>query len=115
MTPGRYNIKCYAGATLDQSFLWMVGEEPVDVTGFFAKMDVKQACCLDEPPMVSFDSNFNYMEVGDADGRINLYVPPTVTRDLESGCHVYNLKMSIGDDAYILLEGNFEVSPEVTV
>jgi hypothetical protein len=114
MTPGRYNITVYQGSTWVLEPQWKIGSSYVDVTGYTAAMDVRYSP-TSTTSIIELTSQNNRIIVGTTDGKFTLQLNSATTTGLPAGSYVYDLEIT-GTDGTVtrLLEGGFNVSPEVT-
>lgn len=115
MTPGRANFTCPQGSTFSRTLTYKIDEEPVDLTGYDARLQVREFHYSDEYVigLDSLSSSAN-MYLGGSAGTINVYIDPDVTKELVPGNYVYDLELYTSDNVYRLIEGKFVVTPEVT-
>ena len=114
MTPGRYNIKCYQGATFVLAPSWKINGSYVDVTGYSAAMDVKYSP-TSTTSITTLTSANGKITVGTTDGTFTLNLTAAQTSALAAGNYVYDLEVtSPGGTVTRLLEGGFTVFQEVT-
>lgn len=114
MTPGRYNITVYQGSTWVLEPQWKIGSSYVDVTGYTAAMDVRYSPSS-TTTIIELTSSNNRITVGTTDGKFTLDLTAVETAALAAGSYVYDLEITAPDGTVTrLLEGGFNVSPEVT-
>ena len=114
MTPGRYNIKCYQGATFNLAPQWKINNSYVDVTDYTAAMDVKYSP-TSTTTITVFSTDNGRITVGTTDGKFTLAMDATTTSALPAGNYVYDLEVTAPDGTVTrLLEGAFTVFQEVT-
>lgn len=113
ITPARYNITCYQGATFDQTFTVSVDDVPMNLTGYSAAMQVRQTIDSSSPA-VSL-TNGSGITLGGTAGTIRVVIAATATAALTDEQYVYDLELTSGSgitDRYLM--GTFIVSGEVT-
>lgn len=115
MTPGKLNFTCPQGSTFDRTLTWKVDDEPVDLDGYNARLQVREYHYSDDF-LVSLDSLSSSANIstGASAGTINIYINPETTKNFTPGGYVYDLEMYTGENVYRLIEGKFVVTPEVT-
>lgn len=113
MTPGRFNFVCPQGATFKPILIYKVDNSPVNLTGYTARMQVRESHTSDEL-IVSLTTDSG-ITVGGSNGEIEITISASDTSNFTPGDHVYDLEIiSAGGEVYRLLEGRFNVTPEVT-
>jgi hypothetical protein len=114
MTPGRYNIKVYRGATFELAPQWKIDGKYVNVTGYSANMVVRNSP-TSPAAIVTLSSNNGRIIVGGADGKFTLTLSAGETAALSAGQYVYDLQITDGaGKVFRLLEGGFIVYEGVT-
>jgi hypothetical protein len=114
MTPGRYNITVYQGSTWVLEPQWKIGSSYVDVTGYTAAMDVRFSPSSTST-IIRLSSSNGRIVVGTTDGKFTLQLTAVETAALAPNSYVYDLEITAPDGTVTrLLEGGFNVSPEVT-
>jgi hypothetical protein len=111
MTPDRYKFQTWQGSTLLRTFELTTDEEPFDLDGMTARMEVRPSA---NSPDVILDVT-DFIALGD--GTIEIDVPADVMADVPAGSYVYDLELvEPGEPEKVskLLEGSFVVRPEVT-
>jgi len=114
MTPGRYNIKVYQGATFELAPQWKIDGKYVNVSGYSANMVVRNS--PNSPSaIVTLSSANGRILVGTTDGKFTLQLTATQTGALAAGQYVYDLEVtSPSGKVTRLLEGGFIVYEGVT-
>lgn len=119
MIAGVYRINCEQGATFTRSLTLYnptingVPGEPVDLTGYSARMQVRPE--VDSPDvLVELTTENGYITLGGPLGTMDLYIPADVTKNIDSDGR-YDLKIynTVGA-VYRVIKGPFVVDPEVT-
>ena len=106
---------CEQGATFEFSFNWEDSEgTAVDLSFYTAKMQVRKNY---GGPLIIELSTENGRIIIDSNSQVTLFIPAEITQLLPAGKYVYDLKITDTDldKIYRLLEGEFFVSPEVTI
>jgi hypothetical protein len=114
MTPGRYNIKVYQGATFELAPQWKIDGKYVNVTGYTANMIVRNSP-TSTGSIVTLSSANGRILTGTTDGKFTLQLTAAETGALAAGQYVYDLEVtSPGGIVTRLLEGGFIVYEGVT-
>ena len=111
--PGVLDLNCYQGANFDYQLTWTVAGSAVNVTGYSARMQVRQYA---ESTAVALSLvNGTGITLGGTAGTIALSAEATATSAIEAGQYVYDLELVSGA-GYVtrLVQGTFTVSEEVT-
>jgi hypothetical protein len=113
MIAATYNILADQGATFSRVLTWNTSAgTPVNLNGYTAKMQVRT---VDNNTLGIELSTINgRIALGGAAGTITLTVAAT-DMGFEAGAHVYDLEMTVGTTTTRLVQGSFELRPEVTV
>lgn len=112
MVPGKYNMICPQGATFSQRLTWTIADDPVDLSGYSARMQVRdkhKGSCL----ILDLSTNNGQISLDD-EGNIDLLVDAETTEEIVPREYVYDLELNSGQEIYRLVEGKFIVTPEVT-
>jgi hypothetical protein len=112
ITPGRYNITAYQGATYDLSLTWSIGGTAVDLTNYTAAMQVRDS--YDSDTAVLFLTNGSGITLGGTAGTIGVSVGYQTMGSVVAGQYVYDLELNSGSQVTRLVQGNFTVQAEVT-
>ena len=126
MTAGRVDLVCEQGASFTRKLTWLAGEQPVDLTGWQARMQVRSDYGADTTVLELTDAN-GRIALGGAEGTITLALTAAETAALavETGpgprrlpprvAHVYDLELiAPGGAVTRLIQGLFMVHGEVT-
>ena len=110
--PGRLDLEMFQGATFTYQFTWTADGEPVNVSGFMARMQVRPSVRSEivELEFVSGDG----ITLGGETGVIQLSADAVTTELATPGQYVYDLELDSGGEVTRLLEGSFVIVPEVT-
>ena len=107
--PLRADLKCYKGQTYLQNIYFTCNKQPIDLTGYTAKAEVRPsensqiltatlACSVDESA-----------------GKVTMYLSDATTAELQDGFYNWDLKMKSETDVIgYWLAGQFVVSGRVT-
>jgi hypothetical protein len=114
MTPGRYNMKVYQGATFNLTPRWKIDGTYVNVTGYSATLTVKNS-----PTSVSsiivLSSDNGRITIGGTNGQFTLSLTAAETAALAAGNYVYDMEITAPNATVTrLLEGGFTVYEGVT-
>lgn len=114
MQPGKYSITAYQGSTFSRSFTYAIDGAPVDLTGYTARMQVREN-------YESVSTIFNLttenggISIDGPNGVITVTIAASSTTNAEPGKFRYDLEIIDGGIVNRLLEGRFTIKPEVTV
>lgn len=112
INPGTYNISCPQGATFDQTFTVNVGGTALDLTGYTASMQVREAADS-STALISLSSDSGITLNGVA-GTIDIVIASDITANIPAGSYSYDLELYSGSTVTRLLQGAFNVSGGVT-
>jgi Na+/serine symporter len=113
MTPGLVNFVCPQGSTFRRTLTYTLDEVPVNLTGYSSRLQVREAY-YSEDPIVSLVSGSG-ITLGGSAGTIDILISASVTSEFPTGTHVYDLEIvSPSNLVDRLIEGTFNVTPEVT-
>lgn len=112
--PARYTIGARQGSTLRRQFEWTIDDEPVDLSGKTARMNVRPS---PTSTTLTLDAS-DYIVLGGTQGTITLEIPASVMETVPGKSFVYDLEIVTPnddeDEVVTILEGSFVVDPEVT-
>ena len=119
MTAVHQNLIIEQGATFEFNINWMQsdGVSAVDITGYTARMHIRDSVDAVDPPLVIFTTENTRIVLGDAAGTIQLIMSATDTAALSFTEGVYDLELvDTGGVGTVtrLIYGGVEVRPEVT-
>ena len=112
---GRYNMVCDQGSTFSLTFTIKTDGTAWDLVGnYTAKMQVRSF--LDSSTVIVELSTANSRISFSAGGVVTLNIPATVTDDLATGRHTYDLEFTTIATGVVqrILEGKFVIRGEVT-
>lgn len=112
INPGIYNITCPQGATFDRSFTVTVGTAALNLTGYTAAMQVREAAGA-ATALISL-TNGAGITLGGTAGTIGIVVAATASAAVAPGSYSYDLELNSGGTITRLLEGSFIVTGNVT-
>jgi hypothetical protein len=113
MIPGKYNIVCPQGSTFNQQLTWTIDNDPVDLTGYTARMQVREKH-ISNVYNLNLTTENGGIVLGDDEGTILLTASATDTSEIIAKEYVYDLELDSGGEVLRLIEGKFIVTPEVT-
>jgi hypothetical protein len=113
MTPGKYNILCPQGATFAKQLTYRIDGDPVDLTGYTARMQVRENHAS-KNIVVDINTQNSGITLGGEEGTIDLFINDQDTELIFPKKYVYDLEIASSSEVYRILEGNFIVTPEVT-
>lgn len=110
------NLEMQQGATFRKDLTWQIAEAPVDLTGYTARMQVRET--VDSvTSLLELTTENGYITLGGAAGTIRLEVDAVAMAALDFTAGVYDLELASGDATPFvtrLCEGAVTLSPEVT-
>ena len=114
MQPGRFNFRVYQGDTFNTAPAWKINNTYVNVTGYTAKMQVRQDV-NSASVIVELSTANGRIVTGGSDGKFTMTLTPAVTSALPPGNYVYDFEITSPDSVVTkLLAGGFAVIAEVT-
>ena len=114
MVPGKYNIVCPQGSTLDQELTYSINDVDVNLTGYSARMQVREKHTSATTILNLTNSNGGIV-LGGAAGTIKIVVTAAQSSELTAKEYVYDLELVSSSNVVTrLIEGKFIVTPEVT-
>lgn len=111
--PAEYKITCRQGSTFTKTFTWIVDRQPVNLTGWTARMHVRESVDSETIALEATTSN-GRITLGGAAGTIELDIPASVMEDVEARTYVYDLELVSNSEVTAILAGRFVVTAEVT-
>ena len=108
------NITANQFASLSVTLTWVAAGAPIDVTGYTARMHVRNPSVNKFPLCLELTTENGGVSVGGADGKVTLTATAAQTGAMTPGAHVYDLLMLSGADAHRMAEGTFTVVRGVT-
>jgi hypothetical protein len=117
MSAGIHNIKVEQGATFSQTFTWKINSNPVDLTGYTARMKARdttrRASAVNE--IISLTSPSGGIVLGGAAGTIAVTISASATASMLAGKYIYDLELVAPNTTVTrLIKGAFTVLSEVT-
>ncbi len=114
MKPGRFNFSIIQGDTFKTAPSWKINGSYVNVTGYSANMQVRQAT-TSSSVIVELSSDNGRIVVGGIDGTFTMTLTSAETDVIPVGSYIYDFDItSPTGDVYTLLSGGFTVNPQVT-
>lgn len=113
MKPGKYNMLCPQGATFSKQLSYAIDSEPVNLTTYSARMQVREKH-TSKTSVISLTTENGGISIEGLQGTIGLYISDVVTSLLVAKEYVYDLELVSGSNVYRIIEGKFIVTPEVT-
>lgn len=115
MPAAKLKLKIEQGATFRQSLDWSANGSPVNLTGYTARMQMRNP--IDSPVIIheltTENGGINFSDV--QNGQIELFISATNTSAFAFDSCVYDLEMVASNgDVTRLLEGEISLSKEVT-
>jgi hypothetical protein len=112
INPGTYNIVCPQGATWDRTFSTTLGGTAIDLTGYTAAMQVRDAA--DSATALISLSSGSGIVLGGTAGTLQVTIASSVTAGVAAGSYSYDLELYSGSETTRLLQGAFNVTAGVT-
>jgi hypothetical protein len=114
MTPGRFNFVCPQGSTFNPRLTWKIDNSTIDISGYSARLQVRETHTSEDFIVNLTDLNGG-ITLGGSAGTIDLYIDAYETSSFITGDHVYDLEVISGNGiVQRLIEGRFNITPEVT-
>lgn len=111
--PAKYTMVCPQGSTLDVQFTYKINKFPVNLTGYSARMQVRELHTSVET-LVSLQTGSG-ITLGGKAGTINILIPSANTEGFKPVPHVYDIELIAPNGSVTrILEGTFNITPEVT-
>lgn len=116
MTAGQHDITIEQGATFLLNLVWRDSTDTlVDLTGYTARMQVRQTHKSADPPALTLTTENGAITLGGAAGTISVVAAATATGDITFKRGVYDLELVSGSGVVTrLIDGVVTVTPEVT-
>lgn len=114
MAAGILPLSVEQGATFRKSMVWKINGNPVNLTGYTARLQARANRSFD--PMLSLTSDAGGgITLVEAEGRITITISADTTSGLHVGKHKYDLELeSAGGEVTRLVKGMFTVSEGIT-
>jgi hypothetical protein len=114
-TPGKLDLVAYQGASWDYTLTWLAGGTPVDLTGYQARMQVRES--YDSTATILSLTAGTGITLGGTAGTIYLEADATTTAGFDGVPNkqfIYDLELENAGIVTRLVEGTFTINPEVT-
>lgn len=113
MKSGKYNFVCQQGSTFSEQLIWSIDQNPVDLTTYTARMQVREK--YKSPNYIlNLTTENGGITLGGDDGTIDIDINSTTTSNIVAKEYVYDIELISSSVVTRLLEGKFIVTPEVT-
>lgn len=115
MTATKYTFICEQGANFNHVVTWKNAEgEPIDNTDYTARMQVRKDPGFE--PEIELTTENNQIELGGANGEVQLQLLSADTAALVPGDYLYDLELVTGaGEISRIVEGVFSVNGEITI
>ena len=114
MAAAKYKLKIEQGATWRKVFVWKAAGVPVDMTGWKARMQIREAVDADEI-LQELTSENGGIAIEPLLGQFTLKLTDTQTSALEFDEAVYDVELiAPNGDVIRVMQGVVTLSPEVT-
>ena len=114
---GLKNFTIEQGADFEEILTYKIDSEPVNLGGYSARMQVRHTAKGTEV-LVSLSSSptdgQGVITLGGSIGVITISLTAAQTAAIVAGAHVYDLELVVSGKVRRLLEGAFNVTPEIT-
>ena len=119
MTAGIHNIILEQGATFRRTIVYKVNKNPVNLTGYSARLQVRtRSIRTNQSRAVVFSLTSaagGGLTIDAENGEIEIFIAPETSRKIGTGVFVYDLELESSPTEVIrLLQGNFEITYETT-
>ena len=114
--PAKYTMVCPQGSTLDVQFTYKINKFPVNLNGYSARMQVRELHTSIDTLISLETGGAGYgITLGGKAGTINILIPSAITEGFKAVPHVYDIELiSPNGSVTRILEGTFNITPEVT-
>ena len=109
--PAKYKIKTRQGQTYRRVFTWTIDSEPVDLTGYIARMQVRRRPNAASPVILDVTDDIT---IDAEEGQLEVMIPASVLAAIPPDTYVYDLELDNAGTVTTLIAGSFQVDPEVT-
>lgn len=114
MPAGAYNISCEQGATLSRTLVYRdAADVPIPLGGYTAKMEVRDP--VTRAVAATLSTADGSIVLGGPAGTVALVLTATATNALTPGVYIYDLELTSGTVVTRMIEGTFNVRPQVTL
>lgn len=112
ISPGTYNIDAFQGATFNFVATWSINGTAVDLTNYSSDLQVRTSYSAANA-IFSLSEN-NGITLGGTAGTITVEISAAAMGSAVPGLYLYDLELDSGSEVTRLLQGTFEIKPEVT-
>jgi hypothetical protein len=114
MTPGRVNFVCPQGSTFQRTLTYKIDNVPVNLTGYSAKLQIREKH-FSKNYVAFLNTTNGGISITASAGQINLLISASTSSAFIPGDYVYDLELvSFSGIVDRLIEGKFNITPEVT-
>lgn len=113
MTPAKIDLTIYQGATFRKSFVWKADGVAVDLTGYTARMHIRENL-EDASAAITLTTENGGITLGGNTGQIDMLITATQTAAITFSSAVYDLELVNGSEVVRFCMGKVIVSKEVT-
>ena len=114
MIPGKYNMICPQGSTFNQVLTYSINDVLVNLTGYTARMQVKEKYSSTVKQLDLTTSNGG-ITLGGALGTITINATASQTAFILPKEYLYDLELVYASTVNRIIEGKFIVTAEVTI
>ncbi len=108
------DITVNQNATFSAVMTWISGGLPMNVTGYSAKMQVRDRLSFKNTKIIELTDLNGGIVLGDVNGKITISLTSTQTSSLTPGIYYYDLILGITGTEHRVSEGSFIVSAGTT-
>jgi hypothetical protein len=112
INPGSYNFTLYQGADWDRTFTVTQGGTALNLTGYTAAMQVREAA--DSTATLLSLTSGSGITLGGTAGSVAVVITSAQSSAMASGSYAYDLELISGAQVTRLLQGAVNVSGNVT-
>jgi hypothetical protein len=114
MAAANYNLLIEQGATFTLSILWKDNDNnPIDITNYSARMQIRKT--YESDPVISLTSDLGGgITLGGEAGTIDILIEADATENIEIRQGRYDLELEFNEYVTRLIEGEVDISKEVT-
>jgi hypothetical protein len=112
INPGTYNFTLYQGADFDRTFTVTQGGTALNLTGYSAAMQVREAA--DSTATLLSLTSGSGITLGGTAGSVAVVITSAQSSAIASGSYAYDLELFSGAQVTRLLQGAVNVSGNVT-
>lgn len=112
MPAGTHNFVIEQGATFSLSMTWKINKNPVNLTGYTARLKAKPS--VHRFAVLEWTTESGNISLGDESGVVTLSMSALDTEKLRAGKYIYDLELVSGAQVTRLLKGEITVLANVT-